>query len=360
MNLSLFTSLVAMSFLWVGSQIPLYLFGSVLPAIYSDIGGYGRYLWMVIGYLIPVSALCPFVGALSDMFGRKAVGTTGQLLLIIGPIVTSTAKTMNTAIGMPRMTLYEYTLTDTIFFQAGQVISGLGAGLNELIALAGTSELVPKRKRGSYVGAIVFTILPFCPSVLWAQLILKASSWRYVGLVVGVWNFVGLILVLVFYKDPAAIVPVRPKKEILREVDYIGGFLSTAGVTCFMLGMQFGAVQVRHPGYREASSAMDRADLHIVHVAQRPCSGVIHHRHHRNHRLLRLGGLFRAIPNVSQKDPQQVSAKHDCGARDHLLQRCQLLRPSPFLADGGVQCLRYVNLVDNWRVSTRLTALYRR
>lgn len=41
-------------------------------------------------------------------------------------------------------------LTDMIIFQAGQVISGLGAGLNELIALAGTSEMVPKRKRGAY------------------------------------------------------------------------------------------------------------------------------------------------------------------------------------------------------------------
>lgn len=99
MNLKLFTSLVAMSFLWVGSQIPLYLFGSILPAIYTDIGGYDIYLWMIIGYLIPCSALCPFVGALSDMFGRRAVAACGQVLLIIGPIVTSTAKDMNVAIG---------------------------------------------------------------------------------------------------------------------------------------------------------------------------------------------------------------------------------------------------------------------
>lgn len=89
-----------MSFLWVGSQIPLYLYGSVLPLIYSDLGGAnGRYLWMVIGYLIPVSALCPFVGALSDLFGRRPVAMFGQLLLIIGPIVVATAHKMNTAIG---------------------------------------------------------------------------------------------------------------------------------------------------------------------------------------------------------------------------------------------------------------------
>ena len=95
----IFLALLAMSFLWVGSQIPLYLFGSILPLIYSDIGGADRYVWMVIGYLIPCAGLCPFVGALSDMFGRRNVGLTGQLLLILGPIVTSTAKTMNSSSG---------------------------------------------------------------------------------------------------------------------------------------------------------------------------------------------------------------------------------------------------------------------
>ena len=99
MNMRLFLALTAMSFLWVGSQIPLYLFGSVIPLIYQDIGGVDRYTWFVIGYLIPNAALCPFVGALSDLFGRRIVGIVGQLLLILGPIVTSTAHTMNIAIG---------------------------------------------------------------------------------------------------------------------------------------------------------------------------------------------------------------------------------------------------------------------
>ncbi|KAK5175099.1 uncharacterized protein LTR77_000236 [Saxophila tyrrhenica] len=224
MNPRLFVSLLAMSFLWIGSQIPLFLFGGVLPDIYSEIGGVDRWLWMVIGYLIPNAALCPFVGALSDMFGRRVIAAIGQTLLIIGPIVTSTADTMNTAIG-------------------GQVISGLGAGLNELIALAGTAEMVPIRKRGAYIGGVVFTILPFCPSVLWAKLITEASTWRYVGLLVGLWNFIGLILCVVFYRDPASMLPSRPKKEILREVDYVGGLLSTFGITMFMLGLQWGASQ---------------------------------------------------------------------------------------------------------------------
>jgi hypothetical protein len=92
-------TLVCMSFLWIGSQIPLYLFGSVLPLIYQDVGGVDRYTWFVIGYLIPNAALCPFVGALSDLFGRRNVAIVGQVCLIVGPIITATANTMNIAIG---------------------------------------------------------------------------------------------------------------------------------------------------------------------------------------------------------------------------------------------------------------------
>jgi MFS family permease len=99
MNGKFFMTLVCMSFLWVGSQIPLYLFGSVLPLIYNDIGGVDRWVWFIIGYLIPNAALCPFVGALSDLFGRQKVAMVGQVCLIVGPIITATANTMNIAIG---------------------------------------------------------------------------------------------------------------------------------------------------------------------------------------------------------------------------------------------------------------------
>ncbi|KAF1816276.1 MFS general substrate transporter [Eremomyces bilateralis CBS 781.70] len=224
MNPKLFVALLTMSFLWIGSQIPLYLFGSVLPLIYSDLGGVDRYVWFIIGYLIPCAALCPFVGALSDIFGRKMVAIVGQVLLILGPVVTSTANTMNIAI-------------------AGQVFSGLGAGLNELIALAGTADLVPVNKRGQYVGAVVLTILPFCASTLYAQLIARDSDWRYVGIFVGAWNFLGLVLCIFSYSDPPRISTEYTRSDVMKNVDYIGGILSTVGVVLFMMGMQWGAEQ---------------------------------------------------------------------------------------------------------------------
>ena len=35
-------SLIAMAFLWTGSQIPVYIFGGIPPYIYADLGGVDR------------------------------------------------------------------------------------------------------------------------------------------------------------------------------------------------------------------------------------------------------------------------------------------------------------------------------
>ncbi|KAK5288810.1 hypothetical protein LTR16_003256, partial [Cryomyces antarcticus] len=162
MTMSRFMSLVAMAFLWTGSQIPVYLFGGVPPYIYRELGGIDRWIWFVLANLLSLAAVCPFVGSLSDLIGRRYVAIIGAVFIVLGMIVCSTAHTMNV-------------------FICGMVFAGVGAGINELTALAATSEMAPTRKRGKYVAVLVFTIVPFCPSVLWAQLIAYYSNWRYIG-----------------------------------------------------------------------------------------------------------------------------------------------------------------------------------
>jgi MFS family permease len=178
-----------------------------------------------LGYLFALGAICPFVGSLSDLFGRRYVALFGALLLIIGNIVTSTAHKMNT-------------------FIAGMAINGAGAGLCELTALAVTSELAPTRKRGTYVAILVFTILPFCPSVLWAQLIAGYGNWRWIGLLCGVWSFIGFVLVAIFYFPPPRANTVGlTKREILRRIDYVGGLMSIAGLLLITAAVEWGGYQ---------------------------------------------------------------------------------------------------------------------
>ncbi|KAL9079384.1 MAG: hypothetical protein Q9157_001730 [Trypethelium eluteriae] len=48
MTMRKFMIFVAMGFLWTGSQIPLYLFGGIIPNIEASIGGADRYVWIAL------------------------------------------------------------------------------------------------------------------------------------------------------------------------------------------------------------------------------------------------------------------------------------------------------------------------
>lgn len=130
MSFARMMSLIAMAFLWTGSQIPVYLFGGVPPYIYGDIGGTDRWIWFVLANLLSLAAVCPFVGSISDLIGRRYVALIGATFLIVGMIICSLVHTMNS-------------------FICGMVFAGIGAGINELTALAATSELAPTSQRKS-------------------------------------------------------------------------------------------------------------------------------------------------------------------------------------------------------------------
>ncbi|KAG2164647.1 MFS general substrate transporter [Aureobasidium pullulans] len=225
MSFNRWMSLVSMAMLWTGSQIPVYLFGGIPPYIYADIGGADRWIWLVLANLLSLAAVCPFVGSLSDIFGRRYVAIIGAAFVVVGMIICSTAHSMNVFIG-------------------GMVFAGIGAGINELTALAATSELAPTAKRGKYVAILIFSILPFCPSVLWGQLIAAHSSWRWVGALCGIWAFIGLVLTACFYFPPPRVNSEGlSKSEVFKQVDFVGGFLSVSGMILFMAGMQWGGYQ---------------------------------------------------------------------------------------------------------------------
>lgn len=55
-------------------------------------------LFQVLGNLLALAGVCPFVGSLSDLVGRRYTALLGGILLCIGTIVATTAHTMNTFI----------------------------------------------------------------------------------------------------------------------------------------------------------------------------------------------------------------------------------------------------------------------
>ena len=197
----------------------------------------------ILGNLLSLAAVCPFVGSLSDLLGRRYVSLMGAGLLVIGTVVATTAQSMN-------------------IFIAGTTIAGAGAGIGELTALAVTSELAPTRKRGAYVAVLIFTILPFIPSGIYAQLIagklrqylagtrltsIAHAGWRYNGVIICVWNGLALIIAALFYFPPPRLNSKgKTNVQVLAEIDYIGGLLSISGMVLFLAGLQWGGYQVCH------------------------------------------------------------------------------------------------------------------
>lgn len=222
------------------------------------IGGFGLYVHtessflkasadgalQVIANLLALAAVCPFVGSLSDLMGRRYVALIGASFLILGMIVSSTAHTMNVFICAFAHPLSQPEIL-VLTFAGGMTLAGVGAGINELTALAATSELAPTRKRGKYVAVLIFTIIPFCPSVLWGQLIASHAGWRYCGALCGAWAAVGFLMTLFFYFPPPRVNSRGlTRKQVIEQIDFVGGFLSIVGMILFMAGLQWGGYQV--------------------------------------------------------------------------------------------------------------------
>lgn len=157
MTLKRFMAIFSLGCLLAAAQIPLYLIGGTLCTTTGDwiiliiaftveeIGGETSYAWVAIAYTLALAAICPFAGATSDLLGRRYASLLGAGLVVVGMIVVGTAHRINTAIG-------------------GMALTGVGAGLAEVIGTAGIAELAPVEGRGKYIGIAYMLILPFAAS----------------------------------------------------------------------------------------------------------------------------------------------------------------------------------------------------
>jgi MFS family permease len=152
-------AIAALCIVYVGSQVLLYFVSAGLTYISLTLDTqFGN--WMLTANTLAVAAICPFVGYLTDLVGRRWICVFGTICLIIGSIVMATAKTLGAAI-------------------AAQAVGGIGAGICELTAIAGVAEISPQRWRGVTLSLVTFSIIPFMPQILYTVLIEQAATWRW-------------------------------------------------------------------------------------------------------------------------------------------------------------------------------------
>lgn len=208
------------------SQIYPLLYLTVATPIAKDLGHPELYIWFLTAGILAMGAVAPFVGPVSDLFGRKKIFLIGFVFEILGSIVC--AATPN-ATG----------------FIAGQVFLGLGSVMCELIAIAVIAEVVPTEKRPIWAVVALSAIIPWAPGTLYANYILEVS-WRWIGLVLALWNVIGFCAVFFGYRPPPrANARGLTKREMFKRIDFVGGGLIIAGLLLFLYGLNSGGIS--HP-----------------------------------------------------------------------------------------------------------------
>lgn len=110
-------------------------------------------------------------------------------------------------------------------------ISGTGAAVCELTALAGISDIVPINRRGIALALMVGCIIPFTPYVMYAQLLSTKASWRWGMWISLIWNAVVFLgLATCYFPKAHPRMAEMSKMAILKQIDYVGAILSTVGI----------------------------------------------------------------------------------------------------------------------------------
>jgi len=187
--------------------------GTALPRIITDLNGANLYAWVVTAYLLTSTVTVPIYGKFSDVFGRKVMLIIGVCLFLLGSWLSGASQNMN----------------ELVAFRA---VQGLGAGALFPIVIATIADLYSPRERGRFQGlfgavfGLSFIVGPFIGG--W---ITDHISWHwvfYVNVPIGIASLVVLSTVL-----PG----IARRTASVRDLDYLGIAVFTAGVVPLMLGL---------------------------------------------------------------------------------------------------------------------------
>ncbi|KAI1756854.1 fungal trichothecene efflux pump [Xylaria castorea] len=211
------------------SSISAYIFllfpTNILTYINADIGPSPYISWVNIGRTLALSFTYTILGRLSDLFGRRWFFIIGNIVALIGIIVCSTAQNVNTLI-------------------AGSTIYGIGETVQLSFNVA-IGELVPNKYRPAVLSCIFATSAPIAGigSVISRAIYENPRlGWRWTYHINTIVVALAIVLLFFFYHPPTfdLLHERKTKRQILKQLDYVGSFLWIAGLTLFLIGISVG------------------------------------------------------------------------------------------------------------------------
>ncbi|OCK84372.1 siderophore iron transporter, partial [Lepidopterella palustris CBS 459.81] len=212
-------------FSYMGGFLGYVMVANILTIINADIGPSSEYVWVLLVYTLCQTITFTVVGRLADLFGRRWYFIGGNVLAMVGYLVSSRAKNMNTVIG-------------------GSVLSGLGTGV-QISGSIVSGELVPNKYRFLSFGAIVGLFGPLMaigPGLARTLCDRTEQGWRWVYYLVAIISFIAGLLQFVFYHPPEFhhLHTRESKRHLLKTLDYGGLIIFIGGAISLLLGISWG------------------------------------------------------------------------------------------------------------------------
>ncbi|KAK2048397.1 major facilitator superfamily transporter, partial [Colletotrichum somersetense] len=196
----------------------------VLPDLALDLGGSATdAFWAGTSYLLPCAVFQPFIGALSDIFGRKEMLLVSLFFFTLGTLLCAPIA------------------RDFTVLLAGRSLQGVGGGGIITMGQIIFADIVPLRLRPKYfvfvlgawaIGSVLGPLL--------GGLFVEHATWRWCFYINFPFCALGFVMVPLFVRLSAEKSSLGSK---LLRVDFPGGFFFIGGMTSFLIGISWAGIQ---------------------------------------------------------------------------------------------------------------------
>ena len=186
--------------------------GTAMPRIVAELNGLNYYSWVITAYLVASTIMVPIAGKLGDLFGRKPFLLAGMIGFVVASALCGQSHNM----------------LELIVFRS---IQGLFGGTLFATVFAVIGDLFPPARRARLQGLFggIFGLSSILGPTAGGY-ITDNFGWRWVFYV----NLpVGLIAVLLVL----ATMPYVRSKASLRDIDWIGALVLSAGLIPLMIAL---------------------------------------------------------------------------------------------------------------------------